>query len=208
MAAKPKLTYFNVRGRGEIIRLVFAAAGAEYTDNRIERETWPTLKAGTPFGQLPILEIDGKTLCQSNAIARYVARKHKLAGHTELESAQVDMTIDCFEDSTKPILQFFFEKDEAKKGELKKKYLEEQLPQFLTQLENLLKQNHGGDKFFVGTELTWADLAFITFVGWTALAAGGADTLTKHPKLKALKDRVEALPKIKAWLESRPKTDM
>jgi glutathione S-transferase len=131
-----------------------------------------------------------------------------LAGKTDLESAQVDMTIDCFEDSTKPILQFFFEKDETKKAELKKKYLDEQLPQFLTQLETLLKQNHGGDKFFVGTELTWADLSFITFVGWTVLAAGGADTLTKHPKLKALKDRVEALPKIKTWLEKRPKTDM
>ena len=39
-----KLTYFNFRGRGEIIRLVFTAAGVAYEDNRIERERWPELK--------------------------------------------------------------------------------------------------------------------------------------------------------------------
>ena len=31
-----KLTYFNVRGLGEISRYIFAAAAQEYEDNRIE----------------------------------------------------------------------------------------------------------------------------------------------------------------------------
>jgi len=31
--------------------------------------------------------------------------------------------------------------------------------------------------------------------------------LASHPKLKALKGRVEALPKVHAWLAKRPKTD-
>jgi len=30
---------------------------------------------GSPFGQMPILEVDGVKLCQSNACARYLARK-------------------------------------------------------------------------------------------------------------------------------------
>jgi len=43
----PKLTYFNGRGRGEIIRLVFAAAGEQYEDIRIEMDKWPgPYKAG------------------------------------------------------------------------------------------------------------------------------------------------------------------
>ncbi|XP_077999738.1 cadherin-related family member 1-like [Glandiceps talaboti] len=37
-----KFLYFNVRGRGEIIRLVFAAADVEYEDVRIDREKWRT----------------------------------------------------------------------------------------------------------------------------------------------------------------------
>jgi len=42
--AQYTLTYFNVRGRAEIARLIFAAAGVAYEDKRIEREQWPELK--------------------------------------------------------------------------------------------------------------------------------------------------------------------
>ena len=41
-----KLTYFNLRARGELTRLIFAAAGIEYTDNRLEFDQWPAHKAG------------------------------------------------------------------------------------------------------------------------------------------------------------------
>jgi len=34
-----------------------------------------------PFGQVPVLEVDGKMLCQSHTIARYLARQHNLAGN-------------------------------------------------------------------------------------------------------------------------------
>jgi len=201
-----KLTYFNGRGRAEVIRLLFAEAGQEYSDIRIERDQWPQHKAGTPFGQLPMLEVDGVKLCQSNACARYVARQLHLAGKTEIEQAQADMLIDCFEDSIKPILQFFFEKDETKKAEAKKKYVDEQLPGYLTLLEGMLKGNHGGDKYFVGHELTWADLAFINFVAWTAMA-GAEKPLANYPKLHGLHEKVCNLPKIKKWIETRPKTE-
>jgi len=202
-----KLTYFNGRGRGEIIRLVFAAADVAYEDVRIDRADWPgTHKAGTPFGQLPVLEVDGVKLCQSNACARYVARKYNLAGKTDLDQAKVDMIVDCMEDTSKPIIKIFLEKDEAKKAELKKKYLDEELPAYLTYLENILKTNQGGDKFFVGTELTLADLALINLVSWTAMA-GATDPLAKFPKLAALQKRAEAVPKVAAWLAKRPKTD-
>ena len=36
------LNYFNGRGRAEITRLIFAAAGARYNDNRIA--DWPATK--------------------------------------------------------------------------------------------------------------------------------------------------------------------
>ena len=38
------LHYFNGRGRAEISRLIFAAAGVEYTDHRIEE--WSKAKPG------------------------------------------------------------------------------------------------------------------------------------------------------------------
>ena len=69
-----KLTYFNLRGRGEIARLIFAAAGQEYQDNRVEFAAWPTIKPTTPFGSLPYLDVvdGGKTvrLAQSVTIGK------------------------------------------------------------------------------------------------------------------------------------------
>ena len=70
-----KLTYFDLRARGEPIRLLFAAAGQEFTDNRVQLQSWPDLKSSTPFGQLPFLEIqeNGKTttLAQSTTIREF-----------------------------------------------------------------------------------------------------------------------------------------
>jgi glutathione S-transferase len=51
-----------------------------------------------PFGQVPVLEVDGQFLSQSYAIARYIARKHGLAGQDDWEQAQVDMYADCIKD--------------------------------------------------------------------------------------------------------------
>ena len=66
-----KLIYFNLMGRAETARLILAQAGVSYEDKRIEKEEWPALKASLPMGQLPVLEVDGKTIGQSMAIARY-----------------------------------------------------------------------------------------------------------------------------------------
>ena len=41
-----KLTYFNLKGRAELARLILAQAEVEYEDSRIEREEWPELKKG------------------------------------------------------------------------------------------------------------------------------------------------------------------
>ena len=39
-----KLTYFDLSGRGELIRLVFAAGNINYEDNRVKFEEWPQIK--------------------------------------------------------------------------------------------------------------------------------------------------------------------
>ena len=54
MPAKYKLIYFNVTGRAEMVRTMFAAAGVEYEDERIKMADWPKLKAGKEgdFGNL------------------------------------------------------------------------------------------------------------------------------------------------------------
>ena len=40
-----KLTYFNARARGEIIRLIFAVAKEKYEDVRFADDEWPAIKS-------------------------------------------------------------------------------------------------------------------------------------------------------------------
>jgi len=44
---------------------------------------------------------------------------------TDFDQAQVDMLIDCYEDTVKPGLKFYLDKDEESKVAGKKKFLEE-----------------------------------------------------------------------------------
>lgn len=51
-----------------------------------------------PFGQMPVLEVDGIRVHQSVAIARYVAKRVGLAGSNDWESLQIDIVVDTFND--------------------------------------------------------------------------------------------------------------
>ena len=99
---KPKLVYFNFRGRAEPIRLLLVANNIEFEDSRFERDTWPTEKPSkrqesvallffkwpdfqlivffsseSPFGTVPyFVTEDGKTLGQSAAIEAYIIAKY------------------------------------------------------------------------------------------------------------------------------------
>jgi glutathione S-transferase len=158
-----KLTYFNGRGRAEVIRFIFAAAGQPYQDNRVEFANWPALKPSTPFGKLPVLEIiNSKTIkiSQSMTIARYLAREFKLAGSNSLEAAMADMYADQLVDLFNEMLKSHFEKDEAKKKELSEKFNKETLPNTLSKFEAQLAGNNG---HLAGKELTYADVILFSF---------------------------------------------
>ena len=64
------------------------------------------------LGQLPVLEVDGKTIGQSMTIARFLARRYSLAGRNDLEEAEADMLIDSMTDTLEGKWRFglFFRK--------------------------------------------------------------------------------------------------
>ena len=89
------LHYFGVRGKGELIRLCFVAAGQKYVDQRYSFDEWPAIKPEMPLKQMPVLETpDGELYCQSLSIARYVAKKFRLMGNTLEEELYVDMIVE------------------------------------------------------------------------------------------------------------------
>merc|ERR1712179_361929 len=143
-----KLEYFNAYGRAEIIRWILKVAGVEFEDHRYARKddadfskTWTAAKPKTPFGQTPVVHFDGKSYCQSLAIARYFANKHGLGGETDEDRAMCDQIIDCTMDMVAPRVAVWKCEDPTKKAELLKKWEEEQVPKFLAYFDRMLKAN-------------------------------------------------------------------
>ena len=66
------------------------------------------LKPTLPFGQLPVLEYKGTTICQSMTIARFLANEFGLAGDTPIEKAQVDEVVDSISDFQNALVTNYF----------------------------------------------------------------------------------------------------
>ena len=207
-----KLIYFNLMGRAETARLILAQAGVSYEDKRIKKEEWPALKASLPMGQLPVLEVDGKTIGQSMAIARYCAKRFGLAGKDELEGALADQAVDQVSDFLDEVIKVMKEPEEAKKAEIRKQLKVEKLPALLASMEKLLKGQ--GGKYFAGSSLTWADIVVYQLVSLKVprpnqpKALIEESDLTGCPAISALVATVGALPNIKKWEQTRPVTPM
>ena len=69
-----KFSYFDMEAKGELTRLLLHAGNFDFEDHRIAFPDWPgEFKAGTTFGQIPVLRWDGVELAQSMAIVRLMA---------------------------------------------------------------------------------------------------------------------------------------
>ncbi|XP_063433553.1 glutathione S-transferase 1-like [Mytilus trossulus] len=196
-----KLSYFKGKGRGELARLMFAAAGKEFEDERLAGEEWLAFKPKTPYGQVPVLTVDGKMINQSGAIVRFLARELGLYGKDNMENTRCDVILETINDIVTDMLKYFFEKNETKKAEALKPLKENSLPKFLKFLTTVLEGN--GNKYLVGSDLTVADIALFDILEWFNDAAfSGA--IDDYSAIQSLVDRVKSVPNIKKYLEIRP----
>lgn len=201
-AKKYKLTYFNVKGRAEMTRLLFAAADVKYEDDRIKREDWPKLKESTPQNVLPVLEVDGTTIVQSQAIARYVARDLGFYGKNNLESTQIDQILETITDMLNSAVPAFREQDETKKADMMKKFMSEDVPKYLGFVEKLIGQ-FGKDGYAVSNSLTLADTTIQSHIEMFQLR----DQISKFAKITACIKKVEENKNIAKYLKDRPVTE-
>ena len=107
--------------------------------------------AEMPFGQIPVLEVNGKKLSQSLAIARFLARKHGLAGKCDWQSAVADMYADSIQDLIAQMYPVMFEKDADKQKVLAKAFVGDKLMPFIAKVESHLKCNN--NSFLTGQEV-------------------------------------------------------
>jgi len=195
-----RLLYFNIKGKGQLIRLLLHDQGIPFSDEVVNSEDWPAKKASLnlPFGQMPVLWDGDVFLAQTGAILRYLSRKCGIYGSNDMEKALIDMAYDGIEDFYQRYIRMVYSDFENGKG----KFLTETLPNVtLPTMQKLLQTNKNGEGFLVGDKISFADYHLFQFLD-ALLGLSGGTCLDTFPVLKAYYDRIKARPGINAFLAS------
>ncbi|XP_059155477.1 glutathione S-transferase 4-like [Physella acuta] len=198
--AKLRLIYFDFRGRAEIARLLLAAAGKEYDDVRYTMEEWPRIKPTTPYGQVPVLEVDGVRFGLSIAIYKFLAREFNFYGKNNMEHFKIDEIVHLYGDFFNTVIRFWFytEDEDAKNAGIK--YCKEtESPKLLGFLERSLRNNDTG--YFVGDGITLADIVLLDLE--TGSLATFVDINNNYPLLKRNLQLVRGNHRIADYLTQR-----
>ncbi|VDO61970.1 unnamed protein product [Heligmosomoides polygyrus] len=184
---------------------LFALADIPYEDIRITKEQWPEWKPKMPFGQMPVLEVDGQMIPQSLAIARYVARKYGYAGKTPHEEAIVDALADQYKDFYAQIKEYYYPAMGFAEGDVnaaRENILIPARDRYLGYMTEFLKKSSSG--YLAGNELTYADLILAEHV-FTMLTLE-PDYIKDFPEIEEHYKKVTAIPSLKIWMLNRPES--
>lgn len=200
-----RLTYFDFDGgRAEPIRIALHAAGVDFEDHRISFPEFGEERTSIRFHAVPVLEIDGEQITQSNAIGRYVGKMAGLYPADHLQALYCDEVTGALEDLNHYVVQTF-----GLKGDdliaARKILVETRLTTFLKGLDDLLTR--GGGKYFADNRLTMADLK--AFVQTRSLWSGNLEHVPTDiveklaPGLVAHEQRVREDPRVVAYYTDR-----
>jgi len=93
-----KVTYFDGRGRAEVLRFALGGAGVDFENVLIKdrKQMVEVLDSGKlKYGQMPLLETQtGMCLVQGGAQLRWIAREFGLYGEGNEEAAKIDMIVE------------------------------------------------------------------------------------------------------------------
>ena len=147
---------------------------------------------GLDFPNLPYF-IDGDIkLTQSNAILRYIARKHNMLGNTDTEKAMVDLMAEESMDFRNGWVRLCYNPDfeNLKEGYLAN--LESKLQQFS---KFLAKKT-----WFAGESLSFVDFVMYELIDQHKFLT--PQCLKKYQNLDAFQTRFEELPQISEYMKS------
>jgi glutathione S-transferase len=89
--SKPTLVYFNLRGRGDVIRLALSQAGVDWAEEGVDYAAMKQGGPDFPFAQAPAFKHNGLRVVQTDAILRYIGREWDMYGANNVEATQIDM---------------------------------------------------------------------------------------------------------------------
>jgi glutathione S-transferase len=213
-----KLTYFDIAGRGEPVRLALALSKTPFEDERINFAQWGELKPKTPNGQLPLLTIDGEVKTQSMAMLRYIGATYSDTLYPREKLFDIEEALGLIEDlrnSWAPAHYMgmspknfghpedFGKTEEGKEvvKQLRTNWLETKLPDFVKSITAMIAK-HGGVWIASKDHPTIADVyAYCSLESYTRgfMDHVPTDSLDKYPEIKEYLQRFLDLPEVKAW---------
>lgn len=209
----------GIQGRGEFVRLALEEAGADYVDvartrggmARLSRFLEGRAVVRPPYAP-PFLKAGKLVIGQTANILMYLGGRHGLAPVAEsgrLWAHQLQLTIaDVVQevhDTHHPIAGGLYYEDQKREARRRAEdFRGSRAPGFLRYFETVLARNPSGDRYLVGTRLSYPDLSLFQLVAGLRYAFPRMMTrLEKQaPRLVALHDRVAARPRIAAYLAS------
>ncbi|XP_054165165.1 glutathione S-transferase-like [Oppia nitens] len=201
----PTLGYWNIRGKGEPIRLLLTYTGTKFEDKRYSpssSDDWfkrDKQSLGFDFPNLPYYIDDDNDvkLTQQLAICRYIAGKHQgLSGQSGEEQRRVNVVEQQLTEMSSQFSQLMLHPDY---DTIKADYLEKRLSPSLQLLGKFL----GDRPFLAGQTVTYVD--FIAFELLEKLNAWQPlEVYSKVDKLKQFTSRVRSLPSIANYLLTAP----
>ncbi|ELU15850.1 hypothetical protein CAPTEDRAFT_88442, partial [Capitella teleta] len=157
------LTYFNYRGRAEVIRYMLVVGGVQYEDIRVDLEGKPTRDPVTvpqgcekqlPFNQLPTLEIDGEIFCQTKSICRYLATLFDLHGETAKDRLYSEMVVECVDDLVNDVIIMRRTKNEEQRNELLEELINTTAPRAISSFDCFIKNKPHGGPYLLGNRVS------------------------------------------------------
>ncbi len=174
-AAVPKLTYLDFKYVAEPIRLALYIGKVDFEDIRVSRAQVKKMgqEGLLPYGQVPILELDGETYAQGGAILRWAGRQSGLYPEDEKLQLRCDGIEDALSDIKRllypvwhsallghhPVTKEFFVRiSDDLRAETLNGLQETTLPYRFRQLERVLEKS--GGPYFGGEQMMVCDLSF------------------------------------------------
>ncbi|UJR22065.1 hypothetical protein I4U23_025133 [Adineta vaga] len=198
-----KLYDFNSNNQSELIRLLFYYAGVSFKDKRVKQDEWNRVKDNVPIQQLPILRVNSHfKIYYFNSIVRYLAREFSLYGTENQEYALVDMifeTTSLFQD--KLFEQIGNSSNDEERKTLLTQFITNHAGNHLNKLEKFFKIFHRNGPFYLGSQITLADLIVYQTINY--LIDIDPKLLDNYSHLKEARIRLEKHPQIINYLNAK-----
>lgn len=197
---KTKVHYFDMPGRGEMIRIMLKHMKMPFEDIRIKFDEWPKLKGSGKYElqQLPVVECEpcGINICQTDAIMHKIGARY---GYLPMKCPEKLYKVIWFCNTLKDIMEkcarvAFAPLPEEKKKAMRTDFFTKEAPVFFEAMENHYKMNKSCC-FLVGKSYTIADFYML----------GVYRGFMNSPMFPEFKELLGKYPKLLEYIEKKDK---